>query len=287
MATSKIAIIGGSGISDSPAFEGLEWKLFDTGISNGVRDGIVAYQESDDGIIFIPRHGHGKKKYGPSNTQYAANIVTAKMLGANAIIAASAVGSLKSDRIEIGSLVIPDDYVDDSGRADTLIPTGIVIHLSPRPAFSQELSKILYEEAAGKGYFSGVYKRATYVTIPGDRFGTAAEGKRRSQYADIVGMTLCPEVSMAMQAGMQYAVACFVVDVDSNANHEGQTLEVMRKLSHSEKVPAYISKVVQRAKQISFPQLSQLKGNIIPGDLNRINNEYLRKIADEVVKQYC
>src|SRR3989338_2528635 len=94
MTMGKVAIIGGSGVKDSPAFEGLEWKVFETGVSNGVGDGVVEYQEGN-GVIFIPRHGRHPNNYGPSVTQYGANLVATKMLGANVVIATSAVGSLR------------------------------------------------------------------------------------------------------------------------------------------------------------------------------------------------
>ena len=84
MTMGKVAIIGGSGVKDSPAFEGLEWKVLETGVSNGVGDGVVEYQEGN-GVIFIPRHGLDKDehhpkdtRYGPSVTQYGANLVAAK-----------------------------------------------------------------------------------------------------------------------------------------------------------------------------------------------------------------
>ena len=35
MVENKVVIIGGSGIHDSPAFEGLEWKVFDTEFRHG------------------------------------------------------------------------------------------------------------------------------------------------------------------------------------------------------------------------------------------------------------
>ena len=92
MDRNKIAIIGGSGVKDAPTFKNNEWKLVDTFYSNGFGDGKVEYQESDE-VIFIPRHGH-TKNFGPSRTQYGANLIAAKALGAKVVIATSAVGSL-------------------------------------------------------------------------------------------------------------------------------------------------------------------------------------------------
>ncbi|MBS3165741.1 hypothetical protein J4444_01335 [Candidatus Woesearchaeota archaeon] len=91
----KIAIIGGSGIKDSPQFKDIEWQSFDTKYSNGWGDGVVDYQENES-VIFIPRHGRDETcRYGPSRTQYGANLITAKELGATVVVAISAVGSLQ------------------------------------------------------------------------------------------------------------------------------------------------------------------------------------------------
>ncbi len=295
MTMGKVAIIGGSGVKDSPAFEGLEWKVCETGVLNGVGDGVVEYQEGN-GVIFIPRHGLGKsddhpidRRYGPSVTQYGANLVAARMLGANVVVATSAVGSLQK-HIAVESLVIPDDYIDESGRNDNLFGVGIVVHANPLPAFSPALREILIEEArANPAYFSAVHDAGTYVVIPGDRFGTKAEGKVRAGYADIVGMTICPEASMAMQLGLHYAVAAFPVDVNLDANHEGGTLEVMHRLSAPNRVPAYVTAVIERAKEFAETagQIPNLRGNIIPGDTARITNPNLRRIADELISTYC
>ena len=103
----KVALIGGSGIGDSPAFQDVAWEKFDTKFSDGFGKGLIEYQEKD-GVIFIPRHGHSIR-FGPSRTQYGANLIAARMLGVNTVVATSAVGSLRPD-IGIESLVIPDDY---------------------------------------------------------------------------------------------------------------------------------------------------------------------------------
>jgi 5'-methylthioadenosine phosphorylase len=287
----KVALIGGSGISDSPGFKDLEWKQFGTGIYRGPKaDGIVYYQERSDGVVFIPRHGIPERRYGPAQTQYAANIVAAKMLGASVVIATSAVGSYFPNQIPLESIVVVDSFVDETGRDDNLFGFGLVVHANPRPAFSPDLRQILIEEAKQRRYFKKVVEQGTYVCIPGDRFGTTAEGKKRAKYAHIVGMTACPEAALAIQAGLHYAVAAFPVDYDLDANHEGQTLQVMGRLSQPNRVPAYLERVIEQAKVFAAdaPFLPQLKGNIIPiKNVNQIENEKLRAIAQELMKKYC
>ena len=255
--------------------------------------GEVEYQESDDGVIFIPRHGH-TTRYGPSCTQYQENLLAAWMLGARVVLGMSAVGSLQ-EKINTRHVVIPDDYVDEKGMSDNIWGEGLVVHTAPGPAFDHRLRRMLM--LSGLDYqIDGTmvfHDEGTYVTIPGDRFGTAAEGRKRSQYADIVGMNCSPEAAMAMQMGLHYALAAFVVDSDHDANHEGATLEVMKWFSDPKRVPRYISMVINNAKRYAqeLKLLPQLEGNIIfngdMDDLNRIENPNLRRVAEEIVETYC
>lgn len=137
---SLVAIIGGSGVEECPQFKNAPWQSVDTGL------GIVEYRRSE-GVIFIPRHGHSIR-YGPSKTQYAANLLVASSLDVRVVVATSAVGSLKPE-IQVESLVVPDDYLDESGREDNLFGEAVVIHANPIPAFSEDLRKILLSSVEG------------------------------------------------------------------------------------------------------------------------------------------
>ena len=290
----KVAVIGGSGINDTPLVQNLEWRTIDTGFTTKYQDGTITggkveYQQGND-FIFIPRHGRNIR-YGPSRTQYAANLIAAKALGARVVIATSAVGTYYGETHPVKSLVIPDDNVDESGRDKNLFGTGLVVHANPKPPFSEGLREIIYRCAIRTDYgFGGVINGGTYVTIPGDNFGTRAEGLKRRQYATIVGMTANPELDMALQLGLHYAIVAFPVDKDLDANHTHGTLKVMHELSQPNMVPAYMTAVVQEARTFaeSPGQLPQLKGNIIPcKNPEIIGNEYLRRFAIELMRDYC
>lgn len=286
-----IAFIGGSGVKDSPFLEEAKWDFVKTNVARGTgNDGTVWYQRAGN-VVFIPRHGRHDGEYklrrSPNNTQYAANIVAAYALGARVVVATSAVGSLNSG-IKPESVVVPHDYIDESGRDDNLFGNGIVVHTSPRPAFSEGLRGILLGCANEIPDFE-VHDGGIYVTIPGDRFGTAAEGKKRAGYADLVGMTCNPEAPLAMQAGMHYAMAAFPVDMDLDANHEGGTMEIMGRMSEPHIIPAYMAAVAKKTTEFArdAPPLEQLRGNIIPVDLAQVSNLKLRKIAEHLHQTYC
>ncbi len=293
----KIAIIGGSGVTDSPGFKDAEWKKINTDYDNGFGGkGIVFYMERADGVIFIPRHGkHTSEaeifdypnKFGPSKTQYGANLLAALALGADRIMGTTAVGSL-NDLWNVGKVVILEDYIDETGRQSNLYGKGIVVHTNPRPAFSESVRDKLIEsvkENPNLEYCIG----GTCVIIPGDRFGTKAEGIKRRLYADLVGMTLCPEASMAMELGIHYASMAFIVDMDDDANHEGSTLEVMKDLSQPQKVPFTLETAIKKLSSLpeELPLLPQLKGNIIPDNTYFIENKILSERAKYLVENYC
>ena len=312
-----VAVIGGSGVSDCPIFDS-DWTTIETGYSNGHGSGRVWYKKNND-VIFISRHGYKDdsidETFGPCRTQYAANLIAIRMIAARekkpvVVIATSAVGIL-NDRsthshttelhgrtgiaqtivgerysLELPSLVVPDDVIDESLRDPNLYGIGAVTHFNPRPPFSTRLREIILKEARTLNTAGRVDEKATYVCITGDGFGTTAEGKKRGMYGDLVGMTVCPEAPMAIQLGLHYAVMCFPVDKDTDAKHD-QTLSWMRKYSEPAVVPALLARVIPEAQKFADedPFLEQLKGNIIFGDLTRITNEALQESMKELKRK--
>lgn len=285
----RVAIIGGSGINESSLFKGLELKSIDTKFCRD-GSGLVEYVERTDGTVFIKRHGYCEH-HGPSCSQYAANIIAAAKLGCEVIIATSAVGSLNK-KIKPGSVVIVSDYVDESLRKDNLYGQGITVHLNPRPPFSPQVRSILLSSAKSiEDHVEAVVNGGVYVCIPGDRFGTAAEGRKRAKYADIVGMTVCPEACMAQQLGIHYAAVACVVDADADANHSGKTVAMMKAFSDPKVLPEMLEIAVKKAKRLAAnPPLFHkrvLHGNIISGSLDRISNDILSERAELIIKRYA
>ncbi|PIN77857.1 hypothetical protein COV16_06415 [Candidatus Woesearchaeota archaeon CG10_big_fil_rev_8_21_14_0_10_34_8] len=304
-----VAIIGGSGVDKCPVFDGAKWEQMNTKYIIRFPDsdettGIVHFQRSlDRDVIFIPRHGvnlneksgvveAGLYRYPPSRTQYAANLIAAHMLGARVVVATSAVGTYRPEKAGVQSLVVPHDYIDESGRDPNLFGTGLTLHLNRRPPFDEGLRTILLESGEDIPDFIGIHDTAVYVVIPGDDFGTSAEGKKRMNYADIPGMTAMPEAAMAMRMGMRYAIAAFPVDVDSDASHESATGKVMAALGGDDGIPLYLSRVLPKAvtyakSVLNTPIPNFESGCVIPTDVSRIKHEYLRQIAAEHVAKYA
>ncbi|MBM5804473.1 MAG: S-methyl-5'-thioadenosine phosphorylase [Candidatus Verstraetearchaeota archaeon] len=242
--SAEIGIIGGSGFYDPAMFESVsEVKMYtpygapsDT-ISVGDFKGVK--------VAFLPRHGK-RHSIPPHLINYRANVWAMKDLGVKRILAPSAVGSLK-DEMKPGDLVIPDQFIDlTKGRQYSFYDGAVVGHFSLADPFCPELSWLCVE--AAKKLKIPYHSTATYVCVEGPRFSTRAESKLfRSWGADIIGMTLVPEVSLAREMGICYTTIATVTDYDVWANKPVTAEEVAVTMkSNVEKVKPLIMEVIPK-----------------------------------------
>ncbi len=208
---SRLGLIGGSGLYDlaslaDPREEKLATPFGDPSDSyfTGELEGIP--------VAFLTRHGRGHR-FSPTEINYRANICGFKMLGCDAILAASAVGSLKEDYAP-GHGVIPDQFLDRTRhRSDTFFSDGIVAHVSFADPVCPVLSRALAASARESGLT--VHTRGTYVCMEGPQFSTRAESfLYRSWGADVIGMTNLTEARLAREAEICYATLALVTDWD-------------------------------------------------------------------------
>lgn len=95
-------------------------------------------------VAFISRHGVDHS-ITPSEVNGRANIAALKHIGVEAIVAFSAVGSLREE-IEPGHFVIPDQIIDRTKgiRADTFFRgEGVVVHSMFGDPFSSKLNSFV------------------------------------------------------------------------------------------------------------------------------------------------
>jgi len=207
-----VAVIGGSGLYDPGFFEEtVEVKVYTP--YGEPSDFIVVGRVGDRRVAFLPRHGRGHR-IPPHRINYRANIWALKSLGVKWVIAVSAVGSLRED-YKPGDLVVPDQFIDMTKRRDYSFFDGpVVAHVSMADPFCETLRGRLIDAARKLKY--RVHPRGTYVCIEGPRFSTRAESRlwREVFKADIIGMTLVPEVNLACEAQLCYATLALVTDYD-------------------------------------------------------------------------
>lgn len=163
-------------------------------------------------VAFLSRHGRGHR-LSPTEINYRANIWGFKMLGCDALLSASACGSLRED-LPPRQAVIPDQFIDRTRhRVDTFFSDGVVAHAALADPVCPALSVALEEAARGAGL--AVRRGGTYVCMEGPQFSTRAESRLyRSWGADIIGMTNLTEARLAREAEICYASLALVTDYD-------------------------------------------------------------------------
>jgi len=164
-------------------------------------------------FLFLPRHGRGHR-IAPHQINYRANILALKQLGAEQLVAVSAVGSMK-ESIRPGDLVLVDQFIDRTRqRASTFFEDiGVVAHVSFGDPVDAALRDALYRAAVETG--ARAHKGGTYVCMEGPQFSTRAESNLyRSWGVDVIGMTNLPEAKLAREAELPYASIALATDYD-------------------------------------------------------------------------
>src|SRR5512144_2621249 len=109
MTNPTIGIIGGSGLYDMAELSDREERVVETPFGEPSGPYVLATLRGRR-VAFLARHGAGHRLT-PSELNFRANIFGFKLLGAERIFSASAVGSLK-EAYRPQDLVIPDQFFD-------------------------------------------------------------------------------------------------------------------------------------------------------------------------------
>ena len=228
-AKAKIGIIGGTGVYDPSMFKLKERLRLSTpygapsdevqiGDMNGVR------------IAFMQRHGPGHI-YPPHKVNYRANIWAMKQLGVERIISPCAVGSLQEE-FRPGEIVILDQFIDfTKSRSYTFYDGARTVHVSAADPICSELRDIFIREA--KRNKIPVHNEGAYVCVDGQRFSTRAESRMFRAFADVIGMTLCPEAQLARELEICYVSLAMITDYDVWAERPVDVETVLRTMSEN------------------------------------------------------
>ena len=229
----KIGIIGGSGLDDPEMLKGAREVVVDTPfgppsspLTCGRLNGVEA--------VMIARHGRAHQ-FSPSQVNYRANIQALKAQGVTHILATTACGSLRAE-IERGDLVILDQFIDFTRhRQNTFFETFDEgpRHTSMAEPFDAQLRSVLSASAAELNLKT--HARGTVVTIEGPRFSSRAESRMyRLWGADVINMSIAPEVILANEIQIPYAAVAMSTDYDCWKEDEipvtwDEILEVFRR----------------------------------------------------------
>ena len=211
MAQGLIGIIGGSGLYEMEGLERVEERRVETPFG-APSDAYIIGSLAGRRVAFLARHGRGHRLM-PSELNFRANVFGFKLLGAEWVISASAVGSMREDLPPL-DIVIPDQFFDRTkGRASTFFGGGLVAHVSFADPTCQVLGGQLF--AAGQSVGAQMHHGGTYLCIEGPQFSTRAESRiYRNWGVDVIGMTNLQEAKLCREAEICYATLALVTDYD-------------------------------------------------------------------------
>lgn len=209
--TPILGVIGGSGLYGMAELEHTETLEVDTPFGKPSAP-LILGTLAGKRVAFLARHGIGHH-LSPSEVPYRANIFALKKIGVRNIVSISACGSLRADYAP-GEIVIPDQVFDFTReRERSFFGEGMVAHIGVADPVCQDLSQLALEAVKNAGGM--VHQGGTLITIEGPRFSTKAESNVfRAWGMSIIGMTACPEVFLAREAEIPYAIMAHVTDYD-------------------------------------------------------------------------
>ncbi len=240
----KIGIIGGSGLYDPGIIENAEEIKIYTPYGTPSA-AIIVGELKGIKVAFLPRHGK-RHEIPPHMINYRANIWAFKELGVERVISVSAVGSLRED-YRPGDFVCTDQFIDmTKNRNYTFYDGPVVAHVSMADPFCPELREVCITTAKDLGI--RMHEKGTYICIEGPRFSTRAESRLwRTFGADIIGMTLVPEVNLAREARMCFLNIAMVTDYDVWAEKPVTAHEVARVMAeNTEKVKKLLYELIPK-----------------------------------------
>jgi len=161
--------------------------------------------------VLLLRHQHNRP---PHRINFRSHLAALAICGVTRLVVIGSAGSLQRGIVP-GSVIIPSDYM--SMTSIPSIHEHAIRHVHPgfSPAFSRKLAALIPEAQQG----------GVYVQTPGPRIETAAEVRLLAAGADIVGMTIASEATLARELGMEIAALCTVDNYANGLSPETLTYE--------------------------------------------------------------
>ncbi|MFO7536241.1 MAG: S-methyl-5'-thioadenosine phosphorylase [Kiritimatiellia bacterium] len=228
----KLGVIGGSGLYELAGLQNISTRVLDTPFGKP-SDAYVCGTLDGHELYFLPRHGRGHRLL-PSEIPHRANIFGFKLLGVDAVVSVSAVGSLREE-IRPRDVVLPDQYYDRTKSRDehTFFGNGIVAHVQfgdpSCDMFRSTVGEVVWALLKEERSESRLYDRGTYVNMEGPAFSTRAESNTyRENGFDVIGMTSLAEAKLCREAELCYQSIALVTDYDCwHATAEAVSVEMI------------------------------------------------------------
>lgn len=169
-------------------------------------------------VGFLSRHGgEGRLGLTPPFIPYRANLWAARALGARRVLSWNSAGSLVRS-LQPGSLAVVSDLIDWTRRRPSTF--GEAGASAFGELFDPGLRGQLVRAAASAGHRAS--PGAVYAATEGARLETRAEiGLLAQAGAELVGMTMAPELFLARELGMTYGSICWVSNYATGIPFDG------------------------------------------------------------------
>ena len=188
---------------------------------------------------------HFYEGYTMAQVTYPIRVIRA--LGAETLLLTSIVGSMKPE-MPPGSLVLLEDHLNLMGANPLIGPNDE--RLGPRfPDMSEPYDPELRRLALAVAREQGIPLRpGVYAAVAGPNLETRAEYRFLRQFADVIGMSMVPEVLAARHAGMRVLAVVVVSDACIPEQLKPASVdELLRVAAATEpKLTALLSGVVSR-----------------------------------------
>jgi 5'-methylthioadenosine phosphorylase len=161
-------------------------------------------------IFFVSRHGEDGS-VPPHRLNARAMIAALAESHVDAVISVGTVGSLKKG-IGPGAFVVPHDFIDMTRSRPVTFFDECRVHVDMSEPFCPVVRKTLLGACRAEVGVR-VYGRGVCLVTEGPRLETAAEIRMFAPYADVVGMTLVPEVVLAREKGLCFASVLLVCNM--------------------------------------------------------------------------
>ncbi|MCQ1537342.1 S-methyl-5'-thioadenosine phosphorylase [Methanosarcina sp. KYL-1] len=195
----EVAVLGGVGYS----YRDFESRAVQTPYGE-----VTAYVTDirGKGVAVIPRHA-GINHIPPHRINYRANVWAVHALGAERVISTNSVGSMRGH--PVGSFVVLDDFIDFTRNRPSTFYDDSTVHVDVSEPYCPEIKAELKNALEKQGH---PYAEGIYACTEGPRFETRAEIRMMSQFADVVGMTGVPEVTLAKELSLCYASLAIITN---------------------------------------------------------------------------
>ncbi|HET7054383.1 MAG TPA: MTAP family purine nucleoside phosphorylase [Solirubrobacterales bacterium] len=140
----------------------------------------------------------------PHRIDHAANLRSLAGSGCDRVLAIASVGSLDRE-LGVGSFVCPHDFIALQSSVTTFEGPRGHMTVGFDPQWRGQVLSAWAGSGAGALRDGGVYWQTN-----GPRFETPAEIRLLAAHADLVGMTLASECTVAAELGLPYAAVCVV-----------------------------------------------------------------------------